>query len=238
MVLRPDLYASPADRWSIVSLMARAMLRPLGILHPGFATTNPAWQAWANQDLSNLTEQQLAQYWASSPVLNGPWDVDNDGDGWPDSIWVDLGFPARPLPDGRYYKPLFAIHCVDLDSRLNLNAHGQLAQTEPAYYDPPDLVTQSFLDPNQPSAQGGSFQEVARPTSQPFTGSAAEVSATDRRKLTWWLYSSEAPPSYLILTEHVADEVAVFWPPAGSKADMAISQFCSLVVSLCRGQQG
>ena len=153
MVLRPDLYASPANRRAIVSLMARAMLRPLGILHPGFASTNPTWQAWANQDLSNLTEQQLAEYWASSPVLNGPWDVDNDGDGWPDSIWVDLGFPARPLPDGRYYKPLFAIHCVDLDGRLNLNAHGQLAHTEPAYYDPPDLATQSFLDPNQSSSR-------------------------------------------------------------------------------------
>ncbi|MEX2118549.1 MAG: hypothetical protein WD847_02990 [Pirellulales bacterium] len=57
--------------------------------------------------------------------INGPWDVDNDGDGLPDSIWVDLGFPVQTAPDGRKYKPLFAILCLDLDNRLNLNVHGK-----------------------------------------------------------------------------------------------------------------
>ena len=66
--------------------------------------------------------------------INGPWDVDNDGDGVPDSIWVDLGMPVRAAKDGRLYKPLFAILCVDMDGRLNLNAHGSLAQTDPGYY--------------------------------------------------------------------------------------------------------
>jgi hypothetical protein len=60
--------------------------------------------------------------------INGPWDVDNDGDGKPDSIWVDLGFPAQTAADGRTYKPLFAILCEDLDGKLNLNAHGNLNQ--------------------------------------------------------------------------------------------------------------
>ncbi len=64
--------------------------------------------------------------------INGPWDVDNDGDGVPDSVWVDLGMPVRSTPDGRLYKPLFAILCVDLDGRINLNAHGSLAQADPA----------------------------------------------------------------------------------------------------------
>lgn len=61
-------------------------------------------------------------------AIAGPWDVDNDGDGIPDSVWVDLGLPAQVAPDGRQYKPLFAILCLDLDGRLNLNAHGNLAQ--------------------------------------------------------------------------------------------------------------
>jgi hypothetical protein len=56
--------------------------------------------------------------------VNGPWDVDNDNDGAPDSVWVDLGMPVQTGPDGRMVKPLFAILCVDLDGRLNLNAHG------------------------------------------------------------------------------------------------------------------
>ncbi|MBU4397819.1 MAG: hypothetical protein KKE86_00650 [Planctomycetes bacterium] len=62
------------------------------------------------------------------------WDVDNDGDGVADSVWVDLGMPVRQTADGRLYKPLLAILCVDLDGRLNLNAHGSLPQTDTAHY--------------------------------------------------------------------------------------------------------
>ena len=69
-----------------------------------------------------------------NPTDYTTWDVDNDGDGVPDSIWVDLGFAVRSTADGHLYKPLFAILCTDLDGRLNLNAHGSLAQTQSSYY--------------------------------------------------------------------------------------------------------
>jgi hypothetical protein len=55
---------------------------------------------------------------------NFPWDIDNDGDGFKDSVWVDMGFPVQTDSSGRQYKPLFAILCADMDGRLNLNAHG------------------------------------------------------------------------------------------------------------------
>ncbi|MCO6456738.1 MAG: hypothetical protein J5I93_15675 [Pirellulaceae bacterium] len=60
------------------------------------------------------------------------YDVDNDGDGIPDSVWLDLGFPVKTSPDGRKYKPLFAFLIEDLDGRLNLNAHSNLAHYFPA----------------------------------------------------------------------------------------------------------
>ena len=63
----------------------------------------------------------------------GPWDVDNDGDGILDSVWVDLGLPVRSRKNETLYKPLFAILCVDLDGRLNLNAHGSTAQLAAGY---------------------------------------------------------------------------------------------------------
>ena len=65
--------------------------------------------------------------------INGPWDVDNDGDGIADSVWVDLGLPVQTAPDGTTYKPLFAIRVLDMDGRLNVNAHGNSAQTEATY---------------------------------------------------------------------------------------------------------
>ena len=66
----------------------------------------------------------------TNPKSNGlcQWDVDNDGDGIPDSIWVDLAAPVRTI-NSRTVKPLYALLCVDLDGRLNLNAHGCLAQS-------------------------------------------------------------------------------------------------------------
>jgi hypothetical protein len=54
-------------------------------------------------------------------------DVDTDGDGLKDAIWVDLGHPPRQDPvSGRWFKPLFAFKVLDLDGKLNLNAHGRL----------------------------------------------------------------------------------------------------------------
>ncbi len=94
-------------------LLRQIMLRPSPIDHPSFTGSNPTFNA-----------------------ITGPWDVDADGDGVPDSVWVDLGFPVQTAPDGTSYKPLFAIRCLDLDGRLNVNAQGSSAQLEPSYGQP------------------------------------------------------------------------------------------------------
>lgn len=52
------------------------------------------------------------------------WDVDNDGDGTSDSIWVDLGLPTFTSKEGKLLRPLVAPMIEDLSGRLNLNAHG------------------------------------------------------------------------------------------------------------------
>jgi hypothetical protein len=67
-----------------------------------------------------------------SPLWLGPWDVDNDGDGVEDSVWLDINAPLQQMSDGRLVKPLYAILCVDMDGRLNLNAHGNLTHITPA----------------------------------------------------------------------------------------------------------
>ncbi len=112
-----------AGLWQANPALCRMItLRPLGMGltnpsgdHPNFTGSNPVVTPTHPWD----------------PVTD-PLDVDNDGDGIADSIWVDLGMPVRSTSDGRLYKPLFAILCVDLDGRLNLNAHGCLAQCSAA----------------------------------------------------------------------------------------------------------
>ncbi len=94
-----------ADSAAERDLARKLLFRPLLSDHPDFISANPAFdtQDWYKQ---------------------GPWDVDNDGNGDPDSIWIDLGSSVQTDANGRQYKPLYAILCVDLDGRLNLNAHG------------------------------------------------------------------------------------------------------------------
>lgn len=43
-----------------------------------------------------------------------------------DSIWMDWGFGVKTLADGRKYKPMIASLWVGLDSRINLNIHGNI----------------------------------------------------------------------------------------------------------------
>ncbi len=111
-----------ADRDRFVDLKRRFILRPIYEDHPNFDGSNP---------VSSVVSPtpSTAGFWERF----GPWDVDNDGDGYRDSIWVDLGLTARATPSGKLYKPLFAFLCADLDGRLNLNAAGSLAQTDASY---------------------------------------------------------------------------------------------------------
>ena len=56
------------------------------------------------------------------------WDVDNTGNGVPDSVWIDLGLPLDQSDDGKLAKPLVAILIEDLGGRVNVNLSGNLAQ--------------------------------------------------------------------------------------------------------------
>ena len=86
----------------------------------------------------------------SNPNFNPLWDGITPGQGAlgrrqrrhgiPDSVWVDLGLPVRHTADGRAYKPLFAILCLDMDGRLNLNAHGSSRRRKPGYYQSAELA--------------------------------------------------------------------------------------------------
>ena len=132
---RPDLIRFNTNTYAAVwadpsppmapTLLRRSMLRPMGpMLIDAAALPFPAAQI----DHPNFT--------GSNPnfdAVRGPWDVDNDGDGVAESVWIDVGMPVQTAPDGRRFKPLAAILCLDMDGRLNVNAHGNLAQANPNY---------------------------------------------------------------------------------------------------------
>jgi len=97
-----------------ITLRRRIVFRPMPWEHPDFTGSNPAFDPY----IRTAEEIDMA-------LTNGPfWDIDNDGDGVKDSIWIDPDLPVQTTEDGRMYKPLVAILCVDMDGRLNVNAHG------------------------------------------------------------------------------------------------------------------
>ena len=103
----------------VVNLKQKIIARPLPELNPNFSGGNAAFRP---EYLSAVPNDQSLDY--RNPYLMGPWDVDNDGDGEPDGIWMDVGLPIEEDSQGRLFKGLVSILCVDLDGRLNLNAQG------------------------------------------------------------------------------------------------------------------
>ena len=105
-------------RDTAVPLLRKIMLRPNWHDHPNFTGSNPEFSQALATAKANSTPDHLYR------MIYGPWDVDNDNDGVRDSVWVDFGAPVIMDQKGRLVKPLAAIMIVDMDGRLNVNAHG------------------------------------------------------------------------------------------------------------------
>ncbi|MBA4031136.1 MAG: hypothetical protein C0478_09650 [Planctomyces sp.] len=55
------------------------------------------------------------------------YDMDNDLDGVRDGNWIDLDYPVQEDANGIPFVPLFSVTIYDLDSLVNVNAHGNMA---------------------------------------------------------------------------------------------------------------
>ncbi|MDR1494029.1 MAG: hypothetical protein LBT05_15105 [Planctomycetaceae bacterium] len=110
--------ARPADPHPAHDLLRKFVMRPLPFDHQNFDGSNPT--------LANDTPIILAERLADTTGKH--LDLDNDSDGVLDSVWIDVGLPVRFNAQGQPYKPLVGILIEDLDSKLNVNAHGNLAE--------------------------------------------------------------------------------------------------------------
>ncbi|MFZ5829284.1 MAG: hypothetical protein ACOY3P_04315, partial [Planctomycetota bacterium] len=128
---RPDLVAYWAAQSGVdftnatyADLLRSVMLRPNQHDHPDF---------WNGVNPPGSNRGFDATIFGRPSGQPSPFDVDNDGDGVTDSVWVDIGLPVMSRPDGTLYKPLVAYLCLDRDGCLNVNAQGSLDQTVAAY---------------------------------------------------------------------------------------------------------
>ncbi len=128
----------------------KTMLRPMKEDNPNFSGSNPNFD----------------------PV-EGPWDVDNDRDGRPDSVWLDPGWPAQVAANGQSYKHLVAIQVRPLDGGIDINAVGNMAHAAQEGGEAPKggygLATGAAeLDPIPLSNTPGWFRKIL---GQPSAGS-------------------------------------------------------------------
>ena len=112
-----------AIRDQIVAMKRKISLRPLREDHPNFDGSNPASRprrVWTASRDSSATATSRSR----SGKRSGRGTSTTTTTACRDSVWVDLGDPVAQAEDGTLYKPLYAFLIVDLDSRLNVNAHG------------------------------------------------------------------------------------------------------------------
>jgi hypothetical protein len=137
-----DYDAADLENWFLAmqsadgSVMIPSFHRPAAIRVDTANTTND-WSrtAGTTYDMSRILRPVAADGHDAAtfpdllPDSHGrlTYDVDNDGDGQSDSVWLDLGYPARRNAQGILYKPLFAFMVIGLNGRIPLNTAGNLA---------------------------------------------------------------------------------------------------------------
>lgn len=95
-------------------------------------------------------------------LVNGPWDIDNDGDGLPDSIWVDFNLPVTTGPDGKLLKPLIAPLIEDLDGKINVNYAGSYNQLTRREFFRPESILPALAGNNTRYGTGNEFDAINR----------------------------------------------------------------------------
>jgi hypothetical protein len=186
---------TPADLTNLTVSLARGTFRPLPLadgalggtsngIHSRFTGSNGnfALRTPISFLSTNATARidQVAKALIGSTGNQNPWDVDNDGDGIHDSIWMDLGLPVFTSPEGKLLRPLIATMIEDLSGRLNVNAHGNSevaidtagvnasalwASTRNPYANPSNVAETNPANPPQPRFRGIGYgpAEIAIP---------------------------------------------------------------------------
>ena len=81
-VLRQIMLRPVGQMGTFINGVLQSDATPAGLDHPNFTGSNPGNSTSGGQ----------------FDPINGPWDVDNDGDGIPDSVWVDYGRRCKRPP--------------------------------------------------------------------------------------------------------------------------------------------
>ncbi len=129
-----DYDACDLENWFLALQSADGSVMIPSFHRPGILTAND-WIGTSTMSRAKILRPRAIDNYAASfpadpsvPDKNGrlTYDIDNDGDGITDSVWLDLGYPVLRDSRGQAYKPLFAFMVLGLNGRLPLNTAGNL----------------------------------------------------------------------------------------------------------------
>ncbi|MBQ5790737.1 MAG: hypothetical protein IIW01_10640, partial [Thermoguttaceae bacterium] len=119
---------SETARGALLSALVRKLTpRPLPLDHWNFDGGNDRL-AYGGGNPQFAEVEAFAQRMAQNAPAANPYDVDADGDGVREAIWIPSGLPVRVDENGTPYATMFAYTIVDLDGRVNVNTAGNWDQ--------------------------------------------------------------------------------------------------------------
>ena len=123
---RDNLYTNRVTATASPLVLRQYTFRPIYVQDPT-ADDETALHSTANRE---FFDEYLADSFNDDGTSTGTandvdhLDVDSDGDGTLDSVWIDIGLPTQVNSEGVRFRPLVAYRVIDMDGRLNVNAHG------------------------------------------------------------------------------------------------------------------
>ena len=119
---------SEAARGALLTALVRKLTpRPLPLDHWNFDGGNKRL-AYGGGNPTFDSVEAFAQRMAQNTPAANPYDVDADGDGVREAIWIPSGLPVRVDENGTPYATMFAYTILDLDGRVNVNTAGNWDQ--------------------------------------------------------------------------------------------------------------
>jgi hypothetical protein len=145
-----------------------------GLLVPNHSSTNESYDSfdYQNQFLAGVKadgsiaypsfhrQELINQFPIRSDfrAIRGPNQgllVDNLNNGSPDGVWIDIGLSTLSDREGTRFKPLVSYTVIDLDSKINLNAHGNAFAADRQMTEIGFLTTRGLGQPDPESLQRG-----------------------------------------------------------------------------------
>ncbi len=115
-------------RGALLTALARKLTpRPLPLDHWNFDGGNERLHYGTGNPNADNVKWLAGELATNDPAAN-PYDVDADGDGVREAIWIPSGLPIRVDENGTPYATMFAYTILDLDGRVNVNTAGNWDQ--------------------------------------------------------------------------------------------------------------